>query len=93
MSITIRKLYETLQYLESTGLLDAIDGDVTVVYQPNYALAAPVTGCGFIVGDGKVELVIGCGPAGSEYATTLQELAFTADGEELVEEEEEEEWE
>lgn len=91
MKMTIRQLHETLDYLDATGLLDAVDGDVTIVYQPNYPLAAAATGCGFIIRDGAVELVIGCGPAGGDYADSRQRLAFDGNGYELVEEEDEDE--
>ena len=90
MRLTIRELYETLQEMDESGLLDGSDGEVTVVYQPTYPLSESATGFGFIVKDGKVELVIGAGsPGGNGYATSLQVMAFDARGDELVEEEEE----
>ena len=91
MKLTIRELYETLQELDWSGLLDGSDGEVTVVYQPNYPLSESATGCGFIVKDGTVELVIGAGAESNGYATETQTLAFTAQGDELIDREDDEE--
>ncbi len=91
MKLTIRELYETLQELEESGLLDASDGEVTVVYQPSYPLSESATGVGFIVKDGTVELVIGAGAESNGYATEPQTLAFTARGDELVDREDDDE--
>lgn len=56
MALTIVELYEALKRLDETGLLDSVDGEVVVAYQPNYPLVAAATGCGFIVKDGAVWL-------------------------------------
>ena len=93
MKLTIRELHDMLDTLDESGLLDTIDGEVTVAYQPHYPLAAGATGCGFIVKDGQVELVIGCGLDGGMYANSLQVMAFDSRGYELVHEDgDEEEW-
>ena len=91
MKLTIRDLYETLQELDESGLLDESDGEVTVVYQPNYPLSESATGFGFIVKNGSVELVIGAGAETNAYATETQTLAFTAQGDELIDREDDEE--
>lgn len=88
MALTIVELYEALKRLDETGLLDTVDGEVMVAYQPNYPLVAAATGCGFIVKDGAVEFVIGCGLEGGDYASGVQTMAFDGHGDELVEEEE-----
>jgi hypothetical protein len=90
--LTIQALYEALQDMDAAGLLDGIS-EVVVAYQPHYPLAADATGLGWIDRGGRIELVIGCGDGGN-YADSLQTLAFSAEGGELVHEPEEteEEW-
>ena len=90
MKLSIRELMEMLETLEESGLLDNYDGEVTVAYQPSYPMVSEATGVGFIVTDGRVELVIGAGNESNDYATSLQVMAFDARGDELVEETDEE---
>lgn len=89
MTLTIRELYETLQTLDASGLLDQTDGEVTILHQPCWPLAETATGCGWIVRDGTVELVIGANATGSAgHADGIQMQAFSGSHEELVAEEE-----
>jgi len=89
MKLTIRELYESLQRLDASGLLDQTDGEVTIVYQPGYPLAEPATGCGWIVRDGAIELVIGANAEeGNGYADAIQVGAYNGAHEEMVAEEE-----
>ncbi len=92
MKLSIRDLYETLQDLEASGLLEGCDGEVTIVYQPTYPLAESATGCGWIVRNGTVELVIGAGYADSNrYADSIQTQSFDGPSGELTAEEDDEE--
>ena len=89
MKLTIRELYESLQKLDASGLLDETDGEVTVVYQPGYLLVESATGCGWIVRDGTVELVIGANAEeGNGYADAIQVGAYNGVHEEMVDGEE-----
>ncbi len=89
MKLSIRELIDTLQSLDDSGLLDACDGEVTIVHQPSWPIAESATGCGWIVRNGVVELVIGANATGSAgYADGIQMQAFYGVHEELVAEEE-----
>lgn len=93
MKLSIRELYEKLQEMDEQGLLDSHDGEIVVAYQPHYPLSAVATGFGYIDRGDRIELVIGCGADGGNYADSLQVMAFVASGDELEHEPEgEEEW-